>query len=377
MTRMRSNTVAFIYYGSSGVSGGYTAKFVEGLAHHACVHAFVNYGYVYRHDNPDIKIHRVFFPITDNFLTRKTLMQRAVRFVELMVGYTVVAFNLAVIRASYVIYSPITNLAITERFVAFAKRLSGRLVVVVHDAQSHYDVSEKHRDAVFTNADVLVVHNEHSRNVLKRRLAASAATLLVPFPWSLRELPVHRSTVSRNFLFIGHVRPSKGIDFLLDVYPKYLSAGGTLGLAVAGSMSSSEYKRISGVASRVINTTLDDQAFLDEIAASRFLVMPYRPGYSNSSVHYCAVIHCGTPFICSDIEVFNAFQDGVDCLKFKYGDVESFASVLRTAENLTDFDRDQMAANALTKMKESMDGFDISIGGLFGFADNRTSPQEL
>jgi glycosyltransferase involved in cell wall biosynthesis len=365
VTIINRATIAFIYHGSSGVAGGYTDKFVEGLSRYATVHAFVNCDYAYPIDRQGIKIHRIFFPVTDNLLTRKSLLRSAVRFFELMGAYIIVAFYLAIIRAKYIVYNPITNLAITEKFVALGKLLCGRLVVVVHDARSHYDVAERHRDAIFMNADVLVVHNEHSRITLQQRLAAPGATLLVPFPWSMRKLTVHRPTVTANILFIGHVRPSKGMDFLLEAYPKYLSSGGALGLAVAGSMPSSIYKRVHGVASRVINATLNDQEFLEQIASSKFLVMPYRPGYFNSSVHLCAVIHCETPFICSDIELFSSFADGIDCLKFKYGDVESFASVLRVAETLSDSSRMQMAACALRKMEANMGSFDELIGGLF------------
>lgn len=366
MTVDDKKTIAFIYHGSSGVAGGYTAKFVEGISHYANVHAFVNFDYVYPVDKPDIKIHRIFFPLTDNFLTRKTLLRSAVRFFELVGAYIIVALYLVFIRASCVIYNPITNLAITEKFVAFAKRLSGRLVVVVHDAQSHYDVIERHRDAVFMNADVLVVHNEHSRITLKQRLAVPGAALVVPFPWSMHKLKVQQLPVSANLLCIGHIRPSKGIDFLLEAYPRYRSSGGALGMVVAGSMSISIYKRVLEVASGVINATLNDQEFLNQIASSKFLVMPYRPGYFNSSVHYCAVIHCGTPFICSDIELFSAFEDGIDCLKFKYGDVDSFASVLRVAETFSDSARAQMAASALRRMDANMGSFDSLIGNLFG-----------
>lgn len=357
--------VAFIYHGSSGVAGGYTAKFVEGLAIHSKVHAFVNFGYAYKHLHPNIKIHRVFFPITDSLFTRKIFLQRAVRFLELVFAYVIVVASLAVIRANFVIYSPITNLLITDRFVAFAKRLCGRLAIVVHDSQSHYDVAERYRDAVFTRADILVVHNEHSYSALKQRLPVPGAALLIPFPWSLVKLPIHQSTSAARVLLVGHVRPSKGIDFLLDAYPKYQRLGGGLELAVSGSMPVAVQKRIGDVASRVINKNLDDQTFLKEIAASKFLVMPYRPGYSNSSVHYCSVIHCGTPFICSDIELFSAFEDGVDCLKFKYGNVESFVSALSAAERLNDIDRTRMAASAFEKMKINMFSFDISVGSLF------------
>jgi glycosyltransferase involved in cell wall biosynthesis len=187
----------------------------------------------------------------------------------------------------------------------------------------------------------------------------------VPFPWSLTKLPVNISPISASILLIGHVRPSKGIDFLLEAYPKYKSLGGNLELTVAGSMSSSVRKNIVGIASNLIDKTLDDQQFLDLISAAMFLIMPYRQGYSNSSIHYCALVHCSTPFICSDIELFDNFEHGVDCLKFQYGDSDSFASTLRLAEQFGESDRKLMAANALMKIKSNMQGFDIAIGKLF------------
>jgi hypothetical protein len=92
--------------------------------------------------------------------------------------------------------------------------------------------------------------------------------------------------------------------------------------------------------------------------------MPYRPGYSNSSVHYCAVIHCGKPFICSDIELFSDFTDGVNCLKFEYGNSESFAKALSVAEGLDDYNCRKMAAGALKIMEDNMLQFDVSVAKL-------------
>lgn len=362
--RVSDETVVFIYHGSSGVAGGYTDKFVDGLSQYVNVRVFVNCDYVYPVDKSGIIFYRIFFPITDNFLTKKSLLRSTFRFIELIGVYVIVALCLSIIRPRLVIYSPITNLAISEKFVALAKRLSGRLAVVVHDAQSHYDIPEKHRDAILMNADVLIIHNEHSRLTLKRRLAAPGSTLLVPFPWSMHKLSVQRSHVSANVLFIGHVRPSKGIDFLLEAYSRYHASGGSLKLEVAGSMSAGIYNKVHEVASHVVNTTLSDQDFLDQIASCKFLILPYRPEYFNSSVHYCAVIHCGTPFICSDIELFSGFEDGIDCLKFKYGDIDSFVSTLRMAESLNDSERSQLASNALQKMKLYVNNFDGLIGNL-------------
>lgn len=356
--------VVFIYHGSSGVAGGYSAKFVEGLAMHSHVHAFVNCGYVYKHDHSNIKISRVFFPITDRYLTRQSLLRRAIRFFELALAYMIVLTNLFFVRAQFVIYNPITNLRITAQFAILVKHFCGCFAVVVHDAQSHYDISEKYRDAVFTKADFLIVHNEHSRQLIKDRLPASGEILLLPFPWSLSKLPIHKLKPRNRILFIGHVRPSKGIDFLLAAYSRYVNSGGNMSLAIAGLMGVDIYEAVSNVASDVVNKNLDDQEFLDLIVSSNFLVMPYRPGYSNSSVHYCAVIHCGVPFICSDIELFSKFENYVDCLKFTYGDLESFSLALKVAEGLNDLDRMKMALNAYKKMSADMDDFDLAVNQL-------------
>ena len=366
MNSKQINHIAFIYHGSSGVAGGYTAKFVDGLARTSKIDAFVNCRYLYQHNNPNITIHRIFFPITDNYLKKKTLIRYVVRFIELLLGYAIVAAFLGAVRTKYVIYSPITNLFITKAFVSLAKRLSGQLAIVIHDSQSLFDVSEGYRDSVYLNADILIVHNKHSYEALKQRLpVSSSAVVSIPFPWSLSKMPSSISTASDNVLLIGNVRPSKGINFLLDAYPNYKKSGGKLGLTIAGSMRSSERDQVLTVASRVIDSTLDDQQFLDEMAASKFIIMPYRPGYSNSSVHYCAVIHCRKPFICSDIELFRDFTNGVDCLKFEYGNSESFAKALLVAEGFDDYDCSKMAAGALKIMEDNMLRFDISISEFF------------
>ncbi|SFE68543.1 glycosyltransferase [Paracidovorax wautersii] len=364
MSAARKKTIAFIYHGSSGVPGGYSAKFIDGLANYAQVHAFVNCGYIYKHENSAIRIHKIFFPITDDLMTRKTLLRRVIRFFEFFAGYIITAFWLAAIRADQVIYSPITNFIITRRFVTTAKKISKKLAIVVHDSQSHYEIAEKNRDAIYLMADTLIVHNQHSLDALRSRLPVTGYALSVPFPWSLQQLPVRYAAGRANVLLIGHVRPSKGIDFLLEAFPQYRSAGGVLELAVTGSMPFEASRRIEKVADRVIDTTLDDQDFLDEIASSRFLILPYKPGYANSSVHYCAAIHCATPFICSNIKLFDSFENGIDCIKFEYGDIPSFISALLMAEKLDESARREMSDNALKKIRQDMKGFDAKIGKL-------------
>jgi glycosyltransferase involved in cell wall biosynthesis len=362
---MKHNTLVFIYHGSSGIAGGYTAKFIDAIARDAKVHAFVNCQYIYQHHHPNIKTHRIFFPITDRLRMKQLFLRRAIRSIELMCAYAIILLHLLIIRTKWIIYNPITDLMATQVFTSLAKRLSGNFAVVVHDAQSHYGRIEKYRDRVFMNADLLVFHNEHSEYLLNHRLSLRGISHITPFPWSLDRLPSHPQNFSESLLFIGHPRPSKGLYFLLDAFEMYSKKDGRLTLSIAGLIPKDQYEKISRVASRIVNRHLEDQEFLEEIVRSKFLVMPYRPEYSNSSVHFCSIIHCGTPFICSDIELFKTFEDRVDCLKFEYGNFQSFHSALITAQHLDSYSRSVMATNALNRMKKDMQDFENLICDVF------------
>lgn len=352
--------IAFVYHGSAGISGGYTSKFLEALSLNEKTYAFVNFNYNYKFRDVNLKLFRIFFPITDKYLHSLPVIRKIVRYIELLLAYFIILIFALFLNFDKFIYNPITNLKITYVFNLLYKHLVVEYLVVVHDAQSHYHKTEKYRDGVFLLASRLIFHNYNSKAHLNSRLKGiSNSNLLWPFPWSLERLNITFSeTVYSDLLFIGHVRPSKGLDFFLEGYKLFQKAGGVLELCISGKMSNSDQKKALNYISNVKNKIFSDDEFIMQLKCSKFVVLPYMKGYSNSSVHFCSIIHAGTPFICSDIELFDEFQDKLDCLKFKHDDLNSLVSTLKYAQGLSEEGRLQLSVNSLLRIQSNMSLFD-------------------
>jgi glycosyltransferase involved in cell wall biosynthesis len=362
---MNNNTVAFIYQGSSGVAGGYTAKFIESFNEFKKVYAFVNVNYIYENKKSNIIIYKIFYPITDKFYLKRNINRAIIRYFELFLAYIFIFLFLLLNGIKTIIYNPVTNLKLTNIFIYLYKIYVDKLIVVVHDAQSHYDINEKYRDKIFKYADLLIFHNESSKNILYNRLKLNNKFIVIPFPWSLKKIyPNILDTQQKNtILMIGHLRPSKGALFLLESYNKYKKNNGKLRLIIKGSMSNDLFSYIyrSNNSLTVQNINLSDIDFIKEMCCAKFIIMPYKPQYSNSSVHFCSIIHSNTPFICTDIELFSNFENNLDCIKFEYGNTESFLAALKIAENITIEQRQSMVDNAYKKIFNMMNAFDRTI----------------
>lgn len=333
------------------MAGGYSAEFLDALSGSGPVHAFVNVTYCYRHRSRDITIHRVFFPITDHFLQKKGLLRNVVRCSELAWGYFVVLMCAVVYRPHLAIYNPITNLWATSIFFKLLQKVCRQCWVSIHDAQSHRGEVERHRDLVYLRADGMIFHNVHSRAIAFSRLKMAKPNVVIPYPWSLEKLPFNPRKRRRAFLFIGHVRPSKGIDCLLESFARYREAGGDWELMIEGAMTLKEERRMRHFTKAVMNKALSDVEFMEVVSEASFVVLPYRKGYSNSSVHLCSIIHGHTPFICSDIELFADFVDGSDCLKFAADDTGALCELLFSAQKMTEAERGSLADHALAALK--------------------------
>lgn len=358
---MKIKRVFFIYHGSDGIAGGYTAKFVEAISQNADVHVFVNCFYSYPHELKSVNLYRCFFPFSDRLFVKKTFFRKIIRYFELALGYSFVIFMAICYRPELVIYNPITNLKITRNFVWLSKLFSREVWVTIHDAQSHTGKVETYRDQTMMLADGFIFHNQHSQLILQDRFQAQKRFVILPFPWSFHRLNNEVCKKSNAFLFIGYVRPSKGIDYLIEAYKIYKTKGGVFDLVVAGNMDPFYFDLLVNVATKIINKTVDNNEFLRLINESRFVILPYKTGYSNSSVHICATIHCNTPFICSDIDLFSQFKDGIDCIKFDAENVGSLVDAMFVSQNISEKYGGTMALSALNVIQDNMRMFDSEV----------------
>ncbi len=353
--------IAFVYHGSSGISGGYSAKFIETASKNKSVHAFVNFHYDYNIAHKNVRIFRCFFPLTDRYILRDSFFRKTLRLMELISGYIFVLSLNFIFKYKRIFYSPITNLWFSLLFVRILKFVSKDIIIIVHDAASHYLKLEKYRDNIFKLAHRLVFHNENSRDILYGRLNSLTENhIILPFPWMRWPFSNQIQHLHLNdFIFIGHVRPSKGFEFLLNGFILYTQNGGSSSLNIAGKMTTSQFRSATSIKGiSVYDEKLSDVNFIRELGNSKFVVMPYDFSYSNSSIHFSSILNCETPFICSDIPLFENFVDKRDCLKFTHGDLNSFVQTLFYAEKLSLEERNEMSKNALIVFNNSMIKFD-------------------
>ena len=105
-----------------------------------------------------------------------------------------------------------------------------------------------------------------------------------------------------NFLFIGSVRPGKGVENLVKAFNQLLSLF-PCSLTIAGNFSKN-YNPVSEADPRikVINCYLSDELYSELIFKSDYVILPYTEG-TNSGV-LSTVVSCSKPVVCSDLPVF-------------------------------------------------------------------------
>jgi glycosyltransferase involved in cell wall biosynthesis len=249
-----------------------------------------------------------------------------------------------------------------------------KTIVIVHDVNS-FDIEEK---SILKNiqynrlSDELVVHNQYCYDLMKEgmpslktevHIIAHGGHFQVIKPLAKMEAR-KRLQLDLNktyFLFFGQIRKSKGLDVLLEAFPKLDNAK----LIIAGKPwrdDFSEYQSIidrRGISSHVksiIRYIEEDEKDLF-YSASDFVILPYKEIYQ-SGVLLMSMSY-GRAVIASDLKPNKeVIIDGENGLLFKEGDFESLAEVITKASQAGK--ADVLGEQAKQTIRKDFDWFKIA-----------------
>ncbi len=118
------------------------------------------------------------------------------------------------------------------------KKVSGaKLIITCHDVNPHEIIKGelKYRQLIFNTGDYLLVHNDNSINDLTVNFLTKKEKIIIhPFPiMDISKLIASSDLFNPcDFLFIGHLRKDKGIEFLLDVWKDFYTLHSSAKLCV-------------------------------------------------------------------------------------------------------------------------------------------------
>jgi D-inositol-3-phosphate glycosyltransferase len=222
-----------------------------------------------------------------------------------------------------------------------------KTIVIVHDVNS-FDIEEKSllKNIQYNRlSDELVVHNQYCYDLMKggmpslktkMHIIAHGGHFQVIKPLAKMEArqQLQLDPSKTYFLFFGQIRKSKGLDILLEAFPKL----DNVELIIAGKPwrdDFSEYQSIidrrgiSSYVKSIIRYIEDDEKDLFYSAAD-FVVLPYKEIYQ-SGVLLMSMSY-GRAVIASDLKPNKeVIVDGKNGLLFEEGNVESLAEVITEA----------------------------------------------
>lgn len=351
--------IAFVYIGSKGNSGAYTKQFVDKICVYNKVELFVHNDYIFNHEK-NVYSHKIAFPFSDKYFNN-SWFKKPIKYLELLFFYVFTLLTIKKRNVKILIYNPVSNLLVDVIFIRLCKTLKIYVVSVVHDAISHYNKPENYRDFIFSISNHLIFHNKHSYDILIDRLNLNMDTSFINFPWYSSSFNMQESSKEKYFLFIGHDRPSKGLDLLIDAYTNLET---DFKLIIAGDISKKNLDKIYKLNSNniiLLNCYISDFDFISLMQKSSYLILPYSEYYSNSSIHYNAYLYTKTPVICSDIPLFDILEDGLHCFKFKCGSKFSLEKVLLKSAQLSFAEYEAICESGYSFMKTLQEDLNFQI----------------
>jgi glycosyltransferase involved in cell wall biosynthesis len=344
--------ILYVYYGTAGLAGAYIHGIAQsmGKVEWAGCHLAVNY--YYRFVETSCEVLRLFFPLSEstseNHYVDNPLLKRLrlpIRYIELVLAYSYLLFYILVNRIDVVNLSLVDNRFATVLFAVGVKVLGKKLFVTAHDSIPYGDYgSLARRSRVYDLADRVVVHYEHVKeHLLERFDVPPSKVFLHPYPWSdvepiIKEDEYERFTqyvegltegFDRVFLFIGVLRPQKGLDTLIKVWRKagFRVDDGHL-LLVAGKPSSGMTIDNLECAPTVklIKRYLESEEFWALLKVADVVVLPYSfKYYAHSSVALMSYL-ASRCLIASDIPLFEQLID--EDSGYKFTDEDDLVQIL-------------------------------------------------
>lgn len=214
-------------------------------------------------------------------------------------------------------------------------------------------------------ATVLIVHSELMRRVLTQVYFIDKG-VVIPHGTDCDELSVKLVKKPDSVVFYGFIRPSKGIDVLIDAVRIVRETHPKTTLTVIGSIArADEAKYLGSLRQRVLQNELEKAVVFREgftgvdertrlIGENTVVVLPYTDRFVEVSGVVHDLAEYGVPVICSSTPRFSELSDEFDCLKVNSSPQDVAAAIIRIFED--EELRTRIGANLKLKaMTESWD----------------------
>ena len=338
---MKRIDIYHIYWGTAGNAGLYLDEIYQTLKDAGYMQrAFVNYYYPFDYGN------KVFFRYGDvgnSKLSPK--IRKIVQLLEILYGFFVALFYSFFERPKIINYSHVANSYFFIRaYLRFLHLVSGaKLVVTCHDVNCHLSENELNaRKSIFKRADYLLVHTKRSIKELNDYFGIDSAKVLYHlFPiMNLEKVkPAEMKCFSKvDYLFIGHLRKDKGIEFLLEAWKAFHKQNSKAILRVCGKEGSGVKVDVEEYSKYSVDFHLgfvSDEDYYSYIKSTKYVVLPYLEG-TNSGV-VSTVLSLGAEVITSDLPMFRENPLVSDDNLFKTNDKESLVQLLNAKYNQTPY----------------------------------------
>lgn len=299
-----------IYWGTGGTSGLYLDEIYNALSKKGYSQkVFVSYYYPFNYGE------KIFFRFSDiGHCSHKGLSRKIIQLLETIYALCYMFFLSIIEKPKMINFSLVSK---TRKsilyFLKILKFFSGaKLIITCHDVcpfdggkknENEYQIRKK----IFQVADYLLVHNDNSKNDLKDFFNITENVIYHRFPIKdlskLYDIGDYQKKI--DFLFIGVLRYEKGIDFLLQTWPKFHEIHRNAVLSVSGYSSKDMKQYIDLLQSKNVIFDLryiPDDEFCEMVQSARYVVLPYLKG-TNSGI-LSDVLSLGTEVIVSNISMF-------------------------------------------------------------------------
>jgi glycosyltransferase involved in cell wall biosynthesis len=313
--KRRRTDLLLIDSATSGCAGGYMHGLYEGLARPDRTEVAVSVYYPWPYGL------RWFFKYSELGAQRRYKLGQFrlyVRALELAWTFGRLLGYVLRHRVRAVAYALSSNLSLERWFLRALQALGVRVYLICHDVvpfalpDQNLDEMIRKRAKFYRLADRLVVHNRNSvEDLLSTFCVQESRVRQFPFPLFdlspiepkvVQEVPASART---RFLFLGHLRPEKGLDVLLAAWLRFHATHPNAELVIAGNLprgSLYDFKAIEQRNVRLVLRFVSDEEYVGLIEQSDCVVLPYRRG-TNSGVT-STVLALRRCLIVSDIPMF-------------------------------------------------------------------------
>lgn len=285
-----------------------------------------------------------------------------IRYIELVIGFLILFVIAIRNEITHINYSITVYLRIEYYFFKLLSVLLPRISIIItmHDANLHWNAfvkgssRQRTRKRVFGIADYIVVHNTFSERFLVNLGIPNAKIVSHLFP------PMGRSAqdftnIGHNYLFIGHARREKGVDFLCNAwYNEEFEDNRKLniyGSDPSGLLKKLAQDMVKNESIKIYSDYVSDEEFYKLIQRSKYLVLPYLVG-TNSGFPFFALSKNTLPLM-SDIPAFHYFSSQYPGLVFRINDTQDLVDKLKNVR-FSDYDCKQILHKYIEDYEKSV-----------------------